>query len=82
MHIDCSYVLWRVELTAGMIIFEHFGSKVYLFGLRWAFGAAYGGRGWETSTPHMQFNTGSPPNGLKIACAACRLGGRGGVEML
>jgi hypothetical protein len=33
MHVDCGYVLWRVELAAGMIIFEHFGPKVYLFGL-------------------------------------------------
>jgi hypothetical protein len=31
MHVDCGYVLWRVELAAGMIFFVHFGPKVYLF---------------------------------------------------
>jgi hypothetical protein len=38
MHFDCGHVLWRDELAAGTIKFEHFGPNVYLFVPRWAFG--------------------------------------------
>jgi hypothetical protein len=44
MHVYCGYILWQVcELTMGMIKFELFGPKFYLFGPLWDFGAAFGG---------------------------------------
>jgi hypothetical protein len=60
MYVDCGYVLWRVELAVGMRKFEHFGSKVYLFGSRWAFGAVFGGRGWEITASHTESSATAP----------------------
>jgi hypothetical protein len=61
---NCGYILWRVcELAAGMIKFKLFGPKVCCFGPRRAFGAAYGGRGWETTAPQYGIKR-RPPNDL------------------
>jgi hypothetical protein len=57
--------------------FEHFEPKVYLFGPRWAFGAAFGVHGWKTAASHTKFSAGSLLNDLKIAYAGGFLGASG-----
>jgi hypothetical protein len=69
MHVIAAIFWWRVcELAAGMIKFELFGPKVYFFGPRRAFGAAFGGTRLENRRPpYGNQRRPLPPNGLKIA---------------
>jgi hypothetical protein len=81
MHIDCGYILWRVELTMEMRKFENFGPNFYLFGPRWAFRVTFGRGGWETAAPMR--NSATPQTTSKLLAPAVIGGGGGGqVEML